>query len=110
MLLDWSQGDVDLMQRKTLKSPLGPRDNWSTPTVLLGSAGLLIAGPWQTNGSYGCTCLYPFAYNPRDHEVFNTPITRATATSTAQIDDRSVCNDHIDIQCIQRLFLGDAAR
>ena len=74
VLLDWSQSDVDLMQRKTLKSPLGPRENWTTPTVLLGSAGLLIAGPWQTNGSYGCTCLYPFAYNPRDHEVFNTPI------------------------------------
>lgn len=74
VLLDWSQSDVDLMQRKTLKSPLGPRENWTTPTVLLGSAGLLIAGPWRTNGSYGCTCLYPFAHSAREHEVFNTPI------------------------------------
>ncbi len=53
VLLDWSQRDVDLRNMAGLKSPLGDRKQWSTPTVLLGSAGLLIAGPWRTNGAYG---------------------------------------------------------
>jgi hypothetical protein len=54
--------------------PLGPRESWKRPTVLLGSAGLLITGSWETNGSYGCTCLFPFAHNWRAHEVFQKPI------------------------------------
>ncbi|HVP73826.1 MAG TPA: hypothetical protein VMS30_08810 [Phycisphaerales bacterium] len=79
VLLDWSQSDVNAGgvtpgQRVDLKSPLGPRESWSKPIVMLGSAGLLITSPWQTNGTYGCTCLYPFAYNPRNHEIFNAPI------------------------------------
>lgn len=74
VLLDWSQADDPAIDRATLKSPLGPRDSWSKPVVMLGSAGLLITSPWQTNGTYGCTCMHPFAYNPRDHDVFNTPI------------------------------------
>lgn len=53
VLLDWSQSDVDIMKMKEVESPLGDRDAWRTPTVLLGSAGLLIATPWQTTGSYG---------------------------------------------------------
>lgn len=55
VLLDWSQRDLkDLASDMAkLKSPLGPREEWNTPTVLLGSAGLLIASPWQTNGAYG---------------------------------------------------------
>ena len=53
VLLDWSQREVNLMKMSDIESPLGPREEWSTPTVLLGSAGLLIAGPWQTNGAYG---------------------------------------------------------
>jgi hypothetical protein len=53
-LLDWSQRDIDFRAPMSeLESPLGPREAWTTPTVLLGSAGLLIAAPWQTNGSYG---------------------------------------------------------
>ncbi len=74
VLLDWSQVDANVVERAELKSPLGPRESWNTPTVMLGSAGLLITAPWRTNGSYGCTCLHPFAYNLRDHEVFNSPI------------------------------------
>src|SRR5262245_21708139 len=37
VLLDWSQDDRDD------KLPLGPKDTWAKPTVLLGSAGLLLA-------------------------------------------------------------------
>ncbi|MHC4989493.1 MAG: hypothetical protein ACYTGC_00805 [Planctomycetota bacterium] len=53
VLLDWSQKDVDITRMDALKSPLGDRDAWAHPTVLLGSAGLLISGDWQTSGSYG---------------------------------------------------------
>jgi hypothetical protein len=53
VLLDWSQSDVDLAKMAELESPLGPREKWNTPTVLLGSAGLLLAAPWELIGSYG---------------------------------------------------------
>ncbi|MFO0982727.1 MAG: hypothetical protein U1E76_13510 [Planctomycetota bacterium] len=53
VLLDWSQQEIDLDQMAAVKSPLGPRASWHHPTVLLGSAGLLIAGPWQTQGAFG---------------------------------------------------------
>jgi len=50
VLLDWSQseGPVDKMS-----SPFGKLENWSKPTVLLGSAGLLMAGQWQLIGGAG---------------------------------------------------------
>jgi hypothetical protein len=50
VLLDWSQRDTDSAQAV---SPLGSRENWSTPTVLLGSAGHLLAGPWEIIGGSG---------------------------------------------------------
>ena len=53
VLLDWSQSEVDIMNMASITSPLGERSTWATPTVLLGSSGLLIAGPWQTLGAYG---------------------------------------------------------
>ena len=60
VLLDWSQydlaganGTVDLKRLRSLKSPLGDRDSWTKPIVLLGSATLLLASEWQTNGAYG---------------------------------------------------------
>lgn len=53
VLLDWSQQDVDLGDMAHLRSPLGPRAAWAKPTVLLGSAGLLIASEWRTTGAYG---------------------------------------------------------
>jgi hypothetical protein len=53
VLLDWAQSDVDLQAMASIRSPLGPRQAWATPTVLLGSAGLLLAGPWELIGSYG---------------------------------------------------------
>lgn len=55
VMLDWSQREIDYQNggMAALESPLGARDSWDTPTVLIGSAGLLIAAPWQTSGSYG---------------------------------------------------------
>lgn len=55
VLLDWSQQDVSAEKADIadLESPLGSREAWTKPTVLLDSAGLLIATPWQTNGAYG---------------------------------------------------------
>jgi hypothetical protein len=50
VLLDWSQTDTDAQKAV---SPLGPRAQWSTPTVLLGSAGLLLATSWETIGGAG---------------------------------------------------------
>ena len=53
VLLDWGQQDIDIMKMDEVESPLGAREEWTTPTVLLGSAGLLIAGPWELPGSWG---------------------------------------------------------
>jgi hypothetical protein len=50
VLLDWSQRDAE---SETAVSPLGPRSQWSKPTVLLGSAGHLLATPWETVGGAG---------------------------------------------------------
>jgi hypothetical protein len=50
VLLDWSQQDAEV---EKAVSPLGPRAQWSKPTVLLGSAGLLLATPWSTIGGAG---------------------------------------------------------
>jgi hypothetical protein len=47
VVLDWHQGeDFDGL-------PLGARDEWTTPTVLLGSAGLLLAKKWEVLGGSG---------------------------------------------------------
>jgi len=50
VLLDWSQseGPVD-----KAVSPFGKLEDWSKPTVLLGSAGLFLAGQWQLVGGAG---------------------------------------------------------
>ena len=53
VLLDWSQTEVDLMAMDELESPLGSREEWTKPLVLLDSAGLLMAGPWELQGSWG---------------------------------------------------------
>jgi hypothetical protein len=50
VLLDWSQRDTD---SENAVSPLGPRENWSKPTVLVGSAGHLLAAPWEIIGGSG---------------------------------------------------------
>jgi hypothetical protein len=50
VVLDWSQseGPVD-----KAKSPFGKLEEWSKPTVFLGSAGLFMAGQWQLIGEAG---------------------------------------------------------
>jgi hypothetical protein len=48
-LLDWSQSD----RGDGKASPLGPKDSWTRPTVLLGSAGLLLAEAWEIHGAIG---------------------------------------------------------
>jgi hypothetical protein len=62
IVLDWSQSDVDRgpssvrtrsLPESDLKSPLGERSLWTKPTVLLGSAGHLLAAPWQVFGGSG---------------------------------------------------------
>lgn len=58
VLLDWSQqedGVIAWMQDKTLAKhcPLGERDAWHKPTVLLGDAGLNVAAVWDLVGGWG---------------------------------------------------------
>ena len=50
VLLDWSQRED---REDGYPSPLGDLETWTTPTVMLNSAGLLIAGPWQVIGGSG---------------------------------------------------------
>jgi hypothetical protein len=50
VVLDWSQRDP---RSKPPKSPLGKRELWDRPTVLLGSAGHLLAGAWEVRGGSG---------------------------------------------------------
>jgi hypothetical protein len=49
VLLDWSQAE----RPDKPTSPLGPKDRWNKPAVLLGSAGLLLAQAWETVGAIG---------------------------------------------------------
>ena len=72
VLLDWPQGE-ETRDMRTLKSPLGRRDEWEKPTVLLGSAGLNLAVAWKLKGGSGCTCMDPMAYDLRDHRIFDAP-------------------------------------
>jgi hypothetical protein len=62
VVLDWSQSDVDFNRNSgtrpaalesALKSPLGERNHWTIPTLLLGSAGHLLAAPWRIFGGSG---------------------------------------------------------
>ena len=72
VLLDWPQGEETREMRK-LTSPLGAREEWVKPTVLLGSAGLNLAVAWKLKGGSGCTCMDPLAYDLHEHEIFERP-------------------------------------
>jgi hypothetical protein len=50
VVLDWSQRDTS---SRDAVSPLGDRATWGKPTVLLGSAGHLLASPWSVIGGSG---------------------------------------------------------
>ncbi|HMC28546.1 MAG TPA: hypothetical protein VKM56_12210 [Verrucomicrobiae bacterium] len=52
VVLDWPQSDLARLERGGV-SPLGKRQEWSKPTVLLGSAGLNLAVAWKVNGGSG---------------------------------------------------------
>ena len=52
VLLDWPQSDLARLERGDV-SPLGKREEWSKPTVLLGSAGLNLAIAWKVTGGSG---------------------------------------------------------
>lgn len=72
VLLDWPQtGKREDFPPKA--SPLGVREGWTKPTVLLGSAGLNLAVAWKMKGGIGCTCMDPLAYGLREHEIFEHP-------------------------------------
>jgi hypothetical protein len=68
VLLEWPQGNTSItfdatsgappnfeqiMEKRFGPSPLGLRESWSKPTVLLGSAGLNLAKSWKIGGGYG---------------------------------------------------------
>jgi hypothetical protein len=72
VLLYWPQSE-ETREMRMLQSPLGKREDWKTPTVLLGSAGLNLAVCWKLKGGSGCTCLDPLAYDLREHEIFERP-------------------------------------
>lgn len=45
IVLDWSEDGT--------LAPLGDRDAWNKPAVLIGSAGRLLAEKWQLSGGFG---------------------------------------------------------
>ena len=59
VVLDWPQQDgVSTWMLKgdrtvTPVNPLGAREQWNKPTLLLGSAGLNVAWAWGVKGSFG---------------------------------------------------------
>jgi hypothetical protein len=53
VLLDWGQSEQARDERSSGRSPLGAREQWSKPTVLLGSAGLNLAVVWKVRGGSG---------------------------------------------------------
>lgn len=53
VLLDWPQSNSARGDWKTGRSPLGKRDAWTQPTILLGSAGLNLAVVWKVRGGSG---------------------------------------------------------
>ena len=50
VILDWSQSE---RRSNDGKSPVGLLEKWETPTVFLGSAGLLMANAWNVIGDAG---------------------------------------------------------
>lgn len=53
VLLDWPQSNSAREHREKGVSPLGRREEWTKPTLLLGSAGLNIAVVWKVRGGSG---------------------------------------------------------
>lgn len=59
VVLDWPQDEgVNKWMNEKEKDkehtcPLGPRESWTKPTVLIGSAGLNLACAWAVKGGFG---------------------------------------------------------
>jgi hypothetical protein len=51
VLFDWHQGNTQAEWKQPC--PLGERNVWNKPTVLLGSAGLNVAVVWEVRGGGG---------------------------------------------------------
>lgn len=49
VVLDWPQSE----RSAKVELPLGAKASWNKPTVLLGSAGLLLASRWHIHGALG---------------------------------------------------------
>jgi hypothetical protein len=49
VILDWAQSE----RSEQTELPLGAKASWNKPTVLLGSAGLLLATRWHIHGTLG---------------------------------------------------------
>ena len=49
VVLDWFQG----MTEGRPAAPIGKREDWNRPTVLIGSAGLMLAMSWDVLGGSG---------------------------------------------------------
>ncbi len=52
VVLDWPQS-VTARDERLKRSPIGDRETWTKPTVLLGSAGLNLAVVWKVRGGSG---------------------------------------------------------
>ena len=52
VVLDWPQGGGEGF-RENPNAPIGPREKWQKPTVLVGSAGLNLAVVWKVRGGSG---------------------------------------------------------
>ena len=108
VLLDWPQSGA--MRGAWLDgSPLGRREQWSKPTVLLGSAGLNLAVAWKLKGGSGCTCLAPVAYGIKEHEVFKSPVP-VDITATTNIPTPEQFQDELKVPTIPVLPLVDGIR
>ena len=99
VLLDWPQSPEARDEREEKYSPLGGRDDWGRPTVLLGSAGLNLACVWQLRGGSGCTCLDPIAYDLKDHPIFQTPF-HIDREATVEIETPPSFQDDLEAESI----------
>src|SRR5688500_18098404 len=50
VIFDWAQGTAP---NEKVPTPFGPLEDWSKPTVLIDSAGLLLAERWHLIGAAG---------------------------------------------------------
>ncbi len=108
VLLDWPQSGAG--RGAWLDgSPLGRREDWRKPTVLLGSAGLNLAVAWKLKGGSGCTCLAPVAYDLRPHEIFNWPMP-VNIQATTNIPTPAAFADELKAATISVLPLVDNIR